>query len=58
MRLLLISPAFVLLAACGSGGEAGKIMLKATGQMDGAAAAAGRNAVAAGTGRDTPANGN
>ena len=48
MRLLLISPAFVLLAACGSGGEAGKNVLNATEQMDPAAAAAVENAVAAG----------
>lgn len=49
MRLLLVSPAFVLLAACGSGGEAGeKNVLNATSQMDPAAAAAVENAVAQG----------
>lgn len=48
MRLLLVSPAFVLLAACGSGGEAEKNILNATGQMDPAAAAAVENAVAQG----------
>ena len=49
MRLLLISPAFVLLAACGSGAnDPDKNILDATAQMDPAAAAAVENAVAEG----------
>lgn len=49
MRLLLVSPAFVLLAACGSGGgDADKNILNATAQMDPAAAAAVENAIANG----------
>ena len=46
MRLLLISPAFVLLAACGSeANNPDKNILNATSQMDPAAAAAVENAV-------------
>lgn len=49
MRLALISPAFVLLAACGSdASDPDKNILNATGQMDPAAAAAVENAVANG----------
>ena len=49
MRLLLVSPAFVLLAACGSGESANdQNILNATSQMDPAAAAAVENAVAQG----------
>jgi hypothetical protein len=49
MRLLLVSPAFVFLAACGSGANnADKNILNATAQMDPAAAAAVENAVAQG----------
>jgi hypothetical protein len=49
MRLLLVSPAFVLLAACGSGANnPDKNILNATEQMDPAAAAAVENAVAQG----------
>lgn len=49
MRLLLTSPAFVLLAACGSNPEnADQNILNATTQMDPAAAAAVENAVANG----------
>ncbi|GAA4001815.1 hypothetical protein [Sphingomonas humi] len=46
MRLLLVSPAFVLLAACGSGtNDPDKNIRNATSQMDPAAAAAVENAV-------------
>jgi len=46
MRLLLISPAFVFLAACGSDSDnPDKNILNATAQMDPAAAAAVENAV-------------
>lgn len=46
MRLQLISPAFVLLAACGSdASDPDKNILNATAQMDPAAAAAVQNAV-------------
>jgi hypothetical protein len=49
MRLLLISPAFFLLAACGSeANNPDKNILNATSQMDPAAAAAVENAVAQG----------
>ncbi len=49
MRLLLVSPAFVLLAACGSGAnDPDKNILNATEQMDPAAAAAVENATARG----------
>lgn len=49
MRLLLVSPAFVFLAACGSeANNPDKNILNATGQMDPAAAAAVKNAVAQG----------
>lgn len=49
MRLLLVSPAFVFLAACGSGAsDANKNVLNATSQMDPAAAAAVENATAQG----------
>ncbi|WP_300975375.1 hypothetical protein [Sphingomonas sp. LHG3406-1] len=49
MRLLLVSPAFVLLAACGSGAsDPDQNILNATAQMDPAAAAAVENAVANG----------
>lgn len=49
MRLLLISPAFIFLAACGSGAnDPDKNILNATSQMDPAAAAAVENAVAQG----------
>lgn len=49
MRLLLVSPAFVLFAACGSGAEDPKQnILNATTQMDPAAAAAVENATAQG----------
>ena len=50
MRLLLVSPAFVLLAACGSGAsDPNKNIENATAQMDPAAAAAVQNAVDNGT---------
>ena len=40
MRLLLVSPAFVFLAACGSGAnDPNKNIMNATSQMDPAAAA-------------------
>jgi hypothetical protein len=49
MRLVLLSPAFLLLVACGGAGESGeKNILNATAQMDPAAAAAVENAVAQG----------
>jgi len=49
MRLLLLSPALVLLAACGSdASDPDKNILNATSQMDPAAAAAVENATAAG----------
>ena len=49
MRLLLVSPAFVFLAACGSeANNPNKNILNATEQMDPAAAAAVENAVANG----------
>lgn len=49
MRLLLVSPAFVFLAACGSGAnDANQNVLNATSQMDPAAAAAVENATAQG----------
>lgn len=49
MRLLLVSPAFVLLAACGSAERNNEqAVLNATEQMDPAAAAAVENAVAEG----------
>jgi hypothetical protein len=49
MRLALLAPAALLLAACGGGGEnANKNILNATSQMDPAAAAAVENAVANG----------
>jgi hypothetical protein len=49
MRLALLAPAALLLAACGGGGEnADKNILNATSQMDPAAAAAVENAVANG----------
>lgn len=48
MRLLLISPAFILLAACGSANDPDQNILNATSQMDPAAAAAVENAVAQG----------
>lgn len=49
MRLLLVSPAFVLLAACGSGAnDPDKNIMNATAQMDPAAAAAVENATAQG----------
>lgn len=49
MRLLLVSPAFVLLAACGSGAnDPDKNIMNATAQMDPAAAAAVENATARG----------
>lgn len=49
MRLLLVSPAFVFLVACGSGERANEQnILNATEQMDPAAAAAVENAVAKG----------
>ena len=49
MRLLLVSPAFVFLAACGSdANNPDKNILNATEQMDPAAAAAVENAVANG----------
>jgi hypothetical protein len=49
MRLVLVSPAALLLIACGGGGEnADKNILNATAQMDPAAAAAVENAVAQG----------
>jgi len=49
MRLLLVSPAFVFLAACGSGAnDPNKNIMNATSQMDPAAAAAVENATAQG----------
>jgi hypothetical protein len=49
MRLLLVSPAFVFLAACGSGAnEPNNDIMNATSQMDPAAAAAVENATAQG----------
>lgn len=49
MRLLLVSPAFVFLAACGSeANNPDKNILNATAQMDPAAAAAVENATAQG----------
>ncbi|WP_338502907.1 hypothetical protein V6R86_06125 [Sphingomonas kaistensis] len=49
MRLLLVSPAFVFLAACGSeANNPNKNILNATEQMDPAAAAAVENATAQG----------
>lgn len=49
MRLLLVSPAFVFLAACGSeASDPDKNILNATSQMDPAAAAAVEKAVANG----------
>jgi hypothetical protein len=49
MRLLLVSPAFVFLAACGSGAnDSNKNIMNATSQMDPAAAAAVENATAQG----------
>ncbi|NJC05433.1 hypothetical protein GGQ97_001226 [Sphingomonas kaistensis] len=49
MRLLLVSPAFVLLAACGSGtNDPDQNIMNATAQMDPAAASAVENATAQG----------
>lgn len=48
MRLMLVSPAFVFLAACGEAGESNTNIANATRQMDPAAAAAVDNAVANG----------
>ena len=49
MRLALVTPALLLLAACGGASESGeKNILNATAQMDPAAAAAVENAVANG----------
>ena len=49
MRLLLVSPAFVFLAACGSeANNPDKNIMNATAQMDPAAAAAVENAVGQG----------
>lgn len=49
MRLLLVSPAFILLAACGAGeSNPDQNILEATEQMDPAAAVAVENAVANG----------
>ncbi len=49
MRLLLVSPAFVFLAACGSGAnDPDQNIMNATAQMDPAAAAADENATAQG----------